>query len=102
MLAGNRKIWERRQKLHKFQHLRADSNIRKEANGKVKLKKGDIVYSPRFCHLELYEVFENRAAAQKAGYSEPTGYSDSEYGILGKSIGLNKMIFAAYRKEGKM
>lgn len=67
----------------------------------MKLKKGDIVYSPRFCSLEIQKVFKSEANARKAGYSEPTYYNDRDYGILGKRIGMNRMIFAAYRKEGQ-
>lgn len=67
----------------------------------MKLKKGDIVYSPRFCHLEIQKVFQSEAAARKAGFNEQTDYKDRDYGILGKSIGMNRMIFAAYRKEGQ-
>lgn len=65
------------------------------------MRKGDIVYSPRFCHLEIQKVFRNDANARKAGFSEPTDYEDCDYGILGKNIGMNRMIFAAYRKEGQ-
>lgn len=62
------------------------------------MKKGDWVYTPRFCSVMLEEVFYSQSEAIKAGYNEPTHYKDTEYGILGKSIGKNQMVFAAFKK----
>lgn len=62
------------------------------------MRKGDRVYTPRFCTVEIKEVFENRDAAFNAGYTEPTYYQDAEYDIRGKSLDLYHMTFAAYHK----
>lgn len=62
------------------------------------MKKGDYIYTPRFCRVQIEEVFESKQEAYKAGFTEPTYYRDSDYGILGKSLDLHHMIFAAYRK----
>lgn len=62
------------------------------------MKKGDYIYTPRFCTVEIEKVFRNQENAYKAGYNEPTHYKNPEYGILGKNIGINQMIFAAFRK----
>ncbi len=62
------------------------------------MKKGDRIYTPRFCTVRIEEVFESREAAAQAGYKEPTHYVDLLYGIAGKSLGVNRMEFAAYKK----
>lgn len=63
------------------------------------MKKGDYLYTPRFCHVEIKEIFDCEEDARKAGYTEPTFYESADYGINGKSIGLNHMVFAGYRRE---
>lgn len=62
------------------------------------MKKGDRVYTPRFCTVKLDKVFRNEANARKAGYTEPTHTDIDGYGILGKTIDAYHMTFAAYRK----
>ena len=62
------------------------------------LKKGQYVLTPRFCTVKIDKVFRSRENAAKAGYTEPTHYRDDDYGVVGKSIGINRMTFAAYRK----
>lgn len=62
------------------------------------MKIGDHVYTPRFCTVYIECVFNSREDAVNAGYSEPTHYQNPEYGIVGKSIGINRMVFAAYKK----
>lgn len=62
------------------------------------MKKGDWVNTPRFCNVQIEKLFCSEEAARKAGFTEPTYYRNYEYGILGKSIGYNKMAFAAYKK----
>lgn len=62
------------------------------------MKKNDYAYTPRFCTVKIEEVFENKMAALMAGYKEPTYYDDPEFGILGKSIDMYHMEFAAFRK----
>lgn len=62
------------------------------------MKKGDYIYTPRFCNVRIEEVFGGRDEARENGYTEPTHYN-GEYDVLGKPLGVNKMIFAAVRKE---
>lgn len=63
------------------------------------MKPGDYVRTPRFLNVRIEEVFDNMEEARDAGYTETTHYRDDpNYGILGKSIGLNRMKFAAFRK----
>ena len=64
------------------------------------MKTGDSIYTPRFTNVIITEMFDNEESARLAGYKEPTYYKDLEYGILGRSEGINRMTFAAYRKEG--
>ena len=61
------------------------------------MKKGDRIYTPRFCTVQIEEVFESRSEASAAGYTEPT-YYEGEYGVAGKSLDMYHMQFAAYRK----
>lgn len=62
------------------------------------IKKGDYVLTPRFCTVKIDKVFKSRENAAKAGYTEPTHFQDYDFGVVGKSIGINRMTFAAYRK----
>lgn len=63
------------------------------------MKKGDMVYTPRFCTVKINEVYEDAHQAYADGYYEPTHYDkDPEYKILGKHTGTNLMVFAAVRK----
>lgn len=62
------------------------------------MKKGDYVYTPRFCSCKIEKVFRSVQNAQKQGFIEPTHYASAEYDILGKHTGVNRMIFAAIRK----
>lgn len=59
------------------------------------MKAGEKVYTPRFCTVEIKEVFRSREEAEKAGYKEPTYYK-GDFGVLGKSLDLYHMEFAAY------
>lgn len=61
------------------------------------MNKGDYIYTPRFCNVRIEEVFENRDEAMENGYTEPTYYK-GDYDVLGKSIGVNRMVFAAVKK----
>ena len=65
------------------------------------MKKGARVETPRFCTVKIEEVFETQTEAMAAGFTEPTFYENPEYGILGKSLDLYHMEFAAFRKKGK-
>ena len=61
------------------------------------MNKGDYIYTPRFCNVRIEEVFENRDKARENGYTEPTHYK-GDYDVFGKSIGVNRMVFAAVKK----
>ena len=65
------------------------------------MKKGARVETPRFCTVRVKEVYESALEAMEAGYKEPTFYENPEHGILGKSLDLYHMEFAAFRKKGK-
>lgn len=63
------------------------------------MKVGDWIDTPRFCKVEIEQVFEDRREAYKNGFTEPTHYrSDPEWDVLGKSIDMCHMTFAAVRK----
>lgn len=64
------------------------------------MKIGDMIYTPRFCTVRIGAIYEDAQQAYKEGYYEPTYYDkDPDYKILGKSTGLNHMVFAAVRKD---
>lgn len=63
------------------------------------MKKGERIFTPRFCNVEIAEVFEEKSIARKEGYTEPTHYyKDPDYDVLGKNTKPNHMIFAAVKK----
>ena len=62
------------------------------------MKKGDYIQIPRFLTVKIEEVFESREKAMENGFNEPTHYEDGEYEVLGKSLGMNRMIFAGVKK----
>lgn len=62
------------------------------------MKKGDYVYTPRFCNVQIKKVFRSFENAHKAGYNEPTFYKDDKYGVLGKNIYSYNMEFAGFLK----
>ena len=61
------------------------------------MKAGDSVYTPRFCTVQIAAIFGSEAEARRSGYCEPT-YYEGEYIILGKSLDLYHMEFAAVPK----
>ena len=63
------------------------------------MKIGDYVYTPRFCTVKIKEIFASEVEARKNGYNEPTHYK-GEYTILGKSLDVYSMEFAAVPKGG--
>lgn len=65
------------------------------------MKAGDYVYTPRFCTVRIQKVYESEASARMDGYTEPTYWEHHQYGILGKSLDLYRMEFAAYRAPTK-
>ena len=62
------------------------------------MKIGDSVYTPRFCTVRIDAIFATIAEAHAAGFSEPT-YYEGEYIILGKSLDMYSMVFAAIPKD---
>ena len=63
------------------------------------IKAGDYIQTPRFLRVKIENVYESVTHMNKDGYNEPTHYQNDEYEICGKHIGLNRMTFAAARKE---
>lgn len=59
---------------------------------------GDRIFTPRFCTVTIKEMFPDRQSATEQGYTEPTYYEHPEYKVVGKSLGMYRMQFAAYRK----
>lgn len=62
------------------------------------IKVGDKVKTPRFLTIRIAAMFESVKLAESCGFTEPTHFENDRYEILGKSIGLNLMIFAAVEK----
>lgn len=63
------------------------------------MNKGEWIDTPRFCKVQIEEVYNNNTQAWNEGYTEPTHYRDNEYHIRGKHIGTNRMIFAAIKRD---
>lgn len=63
------------------------------------MKKGDHVVTPRFLAVEICEVYDTQEKAYAAGYTEPTHYHEGGYTVLGKSLDVYDMEFAACREE---
>ena len=66
----------------------------------LKINKGDLIETPRFLQVRIEDVL-TETEAREQGYTEPTHYKNAEYKILGKHIGINRMVFAAVAKEEK-
>ena len=62
------------------------------------MKIGDSVYTPRVCTVRIAATFATEAEARAAGFREPTYYK-GDYIILGKSLDMYCMEFAAVPKE---
>ena len=60
---------------------------------------GDYVYTPRFCTVKITAIFASEAEAHRCGYREPTYYK-GDYTILGRSLDIYHMEFAAVPKGG--
>jgi hypothetical protein len=59
---------------------------------------GDYVITPRFCTVRINAIFSKEQEARSCGYTEPTYYEGSDCVILGKSLDVYHMIFAAVPK----
>ena len=62
------------------------------------IKVNDKIKTPRFLTVRISEIFETVEEARQNGYYEPTYYLDDSITVLGKSIGVNRMVFAAAYK----
>lgn len=62
------------------------------------IRKGDWVNTPRFLKVKIQEVYKDQHELYEAGYKEPTHY-DGAYIIQGKHTGLNRMQFAAAKRN---
>lgn len=62
------------------------------------MKIGDFIYTPRFCTVRISAIFATMAKALAAGFCEPT-YYEGDYIVLGKSLDVYSMEFAAVPKE---
>lgn len=65
----------------------------------MEIKVGDYVRTPRFLNVRIENVFSSEEDMRKAGYTEPTHFVDPDYVVRGKSIGINRMVFAAAKKS---
>ena len=59
---------------------------------------GQQVYTPRFCTVRIMDIFDSEAEARQAGWTEQTYYEDPEWIILGRTIDMYHMDFAAAHK----
>lgn len=63
------------------------------------MKKGDQIYTPRFCTVIISDVLSNEEAWEQ-GFTEPTHYDkDPDYMILGKNTSRDHMTFAAVKRK---
>lgn len=62
------------------------------------MKVGDRVFTPRFCTVEIAEVFADRRAAAESGYTEPAHFHKNGWTIYGKSLDMYHMEFAACKE----
>ena len=60
---------------------------------------GDYVRTPRFCTVKIDAIFSKEQEARSCGYAEPTYYESTDYIVLGKSLDIYHMIFAAVPKS---
>ncbi len=65
----------------------------------MNIQLGDKVQTPRFLQVRIAAMFENIELAESCGFTEPTHFTDEDYHIRGKSIGDNRMLFAAVKRE---
>ncbi len=59
------------------------------------MKIGDYVNTPRFCRVKIKAMFADEQEARDCGYNEPTYYRGEDYTVLGKSLDMYSMVFAA-------
>jgi len=61
------------------------------------MKKGDKIYTPRFCTVQIEEIFQSEREAKEAGYKENTYYEDGGFAVFGKSLDPYHMEFAGVK-----
>ena len=61
------------------------------------IKIGTRLETPRFCTVKISALFETEQDARSAGYTEPTHLYDLPYKVVGKSIDMYHMKFAAFK-----
>ena len=59
------------------------------------METGKYIYTPRFCRVKIKEIFDSPREAMEAGYTEPTHYHKDGWTVLGKSLDMYHMEFAA-------
>ena len=64
----------------------------------MKVKVGDYVQTPRFCGVRIENVYLTDEDLRANGYTEPTHLYDPDIIVRGKSVGVNRMVFAAAHK----
>ena len=62
------------------------------------MSPGDWVYTPRFEKVRIEAVYENYHECYRRGFNVPTHFRDDVWGVIGKIIATDTIIFAAYRK----
>lgn len=62
------------------------------------IKLGDRVQTPRFCSVTISAIYSNVRDARAAGYTEPTHYHKNGVTVLGRSLDMHHMIFAAAKE----
>jgi hypothetical protein len=55
----------------------------------------DCVETPRFLKVKILATFATEDLARECGFTEPTDYNKEYCKILGKHVGLNRMVFAS-------
>lgn len=65
----------------------------------MEIKVGTLIWTPRFCTVKISAVFDDEREARVCGYTEPTYYEGSDCIVLGKSIDMYHMKFAAIPKQ---
>lgn len=68
------------------------------------MEKGEVVYTRRFLHVKIGDIYDSRADAFEAGYTVDAHYDrEPGYGVAGKISDPiahpNRMTFAAYRTD---
>lgn len=63
------------------------------------MQVGDKIYTPRFCTVEISQIFSSMEDAVSNGFTESAHYNDGQFAVYGKSVGVNRMVFSAVKEE---